>query len=92
MNPTDQDPMEDRASSDPSSIAELRDQLNTVLQELSPERLKILADFAAFLTSAAGEAATQELLAIPSLWEQVRENQSTPTPLYTPWRKLRSDV
>ncbi|MCY7285514.1 MAG: hypothetical protein LH679_19190 [Cyanobacteria bacterium CAN_BIN43] len=49
------------------STTELQRQLNESLQQLSPERLQVLADFAAYLANAESEAATQELLAIPGL-------------------------
>ena len=42
-------------------MAELRHKLNDVLDQLSPERLQVLTDFAAYLANAESEAATQEL-------------------------------
>ena len=41
-------------------------------------RLKVLADFAAYLADVESEAATQELLAIPGLLERVKQIQLTP--------------
>jgi hypothetical protein len=73
-------------------VAELQRQLNDSLQQLSPERLQVLADFAAYLANAESEAATQELLAIPGLLEKVRQNQLTPKSDYTNWRTVRSDI
>jgi hypothetical protein len=84
--------MNDRSSADLISPAELHRQLNDLLQQLSPERLQVLADFAAYLANAEGEAATQELLAISGLLERVKQNQATPKTDYTTWRTLRSDV
>ena len=74
------------------SVTELQHQLNNSLKQLSPERLQVLADFAAYLANSESEAATQELLAIPGLLERVKQNQATPKTDYTTWRTLRSDV
>ncbi|MBE9009345.1 hypothetical protein IQ250_03915 [Pseudanabaenaceae cyanobacterium LEGE 13415] len=79
-------------SSESISVAELRSQLDHSLNQLSPERLKVLADFAAYLASVESEAATQELLAIPGLLERIQQNQATPKDQYANWRTLRSDV
>ncbi|MBW4616085.1 MAG: hypothetical protein KME21_22955 [Desmonostoc vinosum HA7617-LM4] len=68
------------------------DEVFPLLKKLSPERLQVLADFAAYLANAESEAATQELLAIPGLLERVKHSSATPKTLYTPWRNLRSDV
>ena len=85
MNTTNNS-MDDRSSEVVRSVAELQ------RQQLSPERLRVLADFAAYLAKAESEAATQELLAIPGLLERVKQNQTTPKTDYTNWRNLRSDV
>lgn len=74
------------------SVTELQHQLNELLQQLSPERLQVLADFASYLVNAESEAATQELLAIPGLLERVKHSSVTPKTHYTNWRTLRSDV
>jgi hypothetical protein len=81
--------VEDRSSVD--MVIELQQQLNNSLQQLSPERLKVLADFAAYLADAESEAATQELLAIPGLLERVKQNKLTPKSNCVNWRNLRSD-
>jgi hypothetical protein len=73
-------------------VTELQCQLTDLLKQLSPERLKVLADFAAYLASAESEAATQELIAIPGLLERFKQNQATPKTHYADWRTLRSDV
>jgi hypothetical protein len=83
-------PIEDRESA-LINVDELQHQLTKSLQKLSP-RLKVVADFAAYLANPESEAATQELLAIPGLLERVKQNQSTPKTNYTNWRTLRSDV
>jgi len=88
----DNSPIQDTESADLISVTELQNQLNDLLKQLSPERLQVLTDFAAYLANAESEAATQELLEIPGLLEQVKQNQATPKQQYTNWRNLRSDV
>ncbi|NJR62683.1 MAG: hypothetical protein HC769_30130 [Cyanobacteria bacterium CRU_2_1] len=92
MNTTDNASMDDGSSADLVSVTELQNQLNDLLKQLSPERLQVLTDFAAYLANAESETATQELLAIPGLLERVKQNQATPKAQYTSWRTLRSDV
>ncbi len=92
MNTIDNSPIEDSSSSVAISVTELQRQLSESLQQLSPERLQVLADFAAYLANAESEAATQELLAIPGLLERVKQNQATPKTHYANWRSIRSDV
>lgn len=92
MNTTDNASMDDGSSADLVSVTELQNQLNDLLKQLSPERLQVLTDFAAYLANAESETATQELLAIPGLLERVKQNQATPKAQYTSWRILRSDV
>ncbi|BAY18729.1 hypothetical protein NIES21_45810 [Anabaenopsis circularis NIES-21] len=92
MNTTDNAPMDDGSSADLVSVTELQNQLNDLLKQLSPERLQVLVDFAAYLANAESETAIQELLAIPGLLERVKQNQATPKAEYTSWRTLRSDV
>jgi hypothetical protein len=74
------------------AVADLQRQLNESIEQLSPERLHVLADFAAYLVNAESEAATQELLAIPGLLERIKQNQVTPKADYRNWRNIRSDV
>ncbi|PSB40590.1 hypothetical protein C7B67_27995, partial [filamentous cyanobacterium Phorm 6] len=62
-----------------------------LLKQLSPERLQVLTDFAAYLANTESEAATQELLAISGLLERVKQNQATPKTDYANWRTLRSN-
>ena len=83
--------MNDKSSADLISVTELHRQLNDLLKQLSPERLQVLADFAAYLANAESEAATQELLAISGLLERVKQNQATPKTDYANWRTLRSN-
>ena len=70
----------------------LQKQIEDSLQRLSPERLQVVADFAAYLADIESEAATQELLAIPGLWSRIKEGETTPQADYRNWRGLRSDV
>ncbi len=92
MDTTDNSPMGDTGSEALISVAELQQQLNDLLKQLSPERLQVFADFAAYLADAESETATQELLAIPGLLERVRQNRATPKAQYRNWKTLRSDV
>ncbi|MFN5856295.1 MAG: hypothetical protein ACK456_10425 [Pseudanabaenaceae cyanobacterium] len=75
-----------------ATVTDIQNQLSESIKQLSPERLKVLADFAAFLASAESEAATQELLSISGLLERVQQNQSTPKNQYVNWKTVRSDV
>ncbi|HEY9663840.1 MAG TPA: hypothetical protein V6C65_35780 [Allocoleopsis sp.] len=92
MNFADHASMEDNEAAVAASVTELQRQLNDSLQQLSPERLQVLADFAAYLANTESEAATQELLAIPGLLERVKQNQASSKTDYVDWRTLRSDV
>lgn len=92
MDTPDNFPVEDIESSTLISVTELQRQLSDLLNQLSPEHLQVLADFAAYLASAESEAATQELLTIPGLLERVKQNQAKPKAQYASWRTLRSDI
>lgn len=92
MNSTDNSPLSDQSSAVAISITKLQDQLNDLLKQLSPERLQVLVDFAAYLADTESETATQELLAIPGLLERIKQNQATPKTDYKNWRNIRSDV
>ncbi len=92
MSNIDTFPIDDIPSAVSETITNLHQQLNNSLQQLSPERLKVLVDFAAYLAHSESEAATQELLAIPGLTERIDLNKLTPKHQYTSWRNLRSDV
>ncbi len=74
------------------TVTEIHNQLSESIKQLSPERLKAVADFAAFLANAESEAATQELLSISGLLERIKQNQSTPKSQYVNWRTVRFDV
>ena len=92
MNPISKSSAEPTESANTASVSELQNQLNDLLRQLSPERLRVLTDFAAYLANAESEAATQELLTIPGLLERVQENKTTPKTEYANWRSIRSDV
>jgi hypothetical protein len=92
MNSMDHSSTEDLEPAVLASVAELQQQLNDLLKQLSPERLQVAADFIAYLANTESEAATQELLEIPGLLERVKQNQATPKAQYSDWRTLRSDV
>lgn len=92
MNLTDNYPVEDKSLAVSVSATELQQQINDLLKQLSPERLQVVADFAAYLANTESEAATQEILAIPGLLQRVKQNQATPKAQYTSWRNIRSDV
>jgi hypothetical protein len=74
------------------AVVELQRQIGESIDRLSPERLHVLADFAAYLVNTESEAATQELLAIPGLLERVKQNQATPKTSYVNWINIRTDV
>ncbi len=92
MNTTKNPSIEDDSLLVSESVIALQKQLNESFKQLSPDRLRVLADFAAYLTNAESEAATQELLAISGLLERVKQNQATPKTEYVNWRTVRSDV
>jgi hypothetical protein len=89
MNTTDSSAIQDIEAAVAISILGLQRQLNESLKQLSPERLQVLADFAAYLADSESEAATQELLAIPGLVERIKQQQATPKADYANWRTVR---
>lgn len=80
MNSTNNFPVEDMESGVAVFVTELQRQLNDSLKQLSPERLQVLADFAAYLANAESEAATQE----PAKKMQIlsKENANAIEPAY----------
>ena len=66
------------------SEAELQKKLKEFLQQLSPEQLHELAEFAGYLAEAEGETITQELLAIPGLRSQLKSTPQQPESLTSP--------
>ncbi|MEL6383786.1 MAG: hypothetical protein AAFQ89_15290 [Cyanobacteria bacterium J06626_18] len=92
MSVTDSSQVKNMESIPSVSTTELLRQINQSLEQLSQERLQVLADFAAYLASVESEAATQELLAIPGLLDRIKQNQADPETHYQNWRTLHSDV
>jgi hypothetical protein len=90
MNASNDISIVDKPSTIP--VTEIQNQLSESIKQLSPERLKVVADFAAFLANAESEAATQELLSISGLLERIKQNQATPKSQYVNWKTVRSDV
>jgi hypothetical protein len=75
------------------STAELRQQVKEYIDQLSPERLRVAADFLAYLTDRESEEATQELLDIPGFlaaFEQGKKDAAAGKVI--DWREVRNDV
>jgi hypothetical protein len=63
------------------------------LEQLPSEQLKVAAEFLRYLDERASDEATEELLKIPGLLEDVREaEQEFKKGKGTPWREVRRDV
>lgn len=73
-------------------IQVIRDGVFKDIQQLTPERLQVVADFVAYLADRESEEATQELLNIVGVIQRLRENRQTPKIEYINWRSVRSDV
>lgn len=75
------------------NIAELRDQVKKSVDQLSTERLRVAADFLAYLIDRESEEATQELLDIPGFLEAFeRGKQQAAEGKVINWREVRNDV
>ncbi len=75
------------------SSAELRDRVKEYVDQLSPERLLVAADFLAYLTDRESEEATQELLDIPGFVEAFeRGKKEAAAGKVINWREVRNDV
>lgn len=85
-------PVDNQLETDGQSLSDIRNWIDESLQQLSLEKLKVIADFAAYLADAESESATQELMAIPGLLKRVNECRETPKDQYVDWRTVRSDV
>lgn len=85
-------PVDNQLETDGQSLSDIRNWIDESLQQLSLEKLRVIADFAAYLADAESEAATRELMAIPGLLERVNECRETPKDQYVDWRTVRSDV
>ncbi|MFK0733085.1 MAG: hypothetical protein ACFKPT_09575 [Gloeotrichia echinulata GP01] len=72
---------------------EVRQQINQYLDGLSSERLKLVADFLAYIANKESEDATQELLDIPGFIESFeRGKKDIAEGRVTNWRSRRSDI
>ncbi|MBD2181721.1 hypothetical protein H6G03_11490 [Planktothrix sp. FACHB-1375] len=72
---------------------EMRLQVKEYVDRLSPERLRVAADFLAYLAERESNEATQELLEIPGFVEAFeRGKEDAASGRVTDWRKIRNDV
>lgn len=72
---------------------EIRQQINQHLEQLSSDRLQLVADFLAYLADKESEEATQELLDIPGFLESFeRGKKDISEGGVANWRTLRTDV
>ena len=63
------------------------------LESLPPEQLKVAAEFLKWLDESASEEATEELLKIPGLMEDIEEaERDFAEGKGTNWREVRRDV
>jgi hypothetical protein len=75
------------------TTTELRQFAKETLEGLPPEQLKIAAEFLRYLDERASEEATQELLKIPGLREDLAEAERAVAEGRTvSWREVRRDV
>jgi len=75
------------------STAELQEQVKAYVDQLSPERLRVAADFLAYLADRESEEATQELLDIPGFVEVFeRGKKDAAEGKVIDWREVRKDV
>lgn len=72
---------------------ELRQQVKEYIEQLSPERLRVAADFLAYLADKESEEATQELLNIPGFLEAFeRGKKDIAVGNVVNWREVIKDV
>ncbi|MGB5959228.1 MAG: hypothetical protein WBG73_01110 [Coleofasciculaceae cyanobacterium] len=72
---------------------EIRQQINQHLEQLSPDRLQLVADFLAYLADKESEEATQELLDIPGFLESFEKGKKDIAEgRVANWRTIRTDV
>jgi len=71
----------------------IRQTIDQYLNQLSLERLNLIADFLAYLADKENEKATQELLDIPGFMESFEKGQQDiEEGRLVDWRKIRDDV
>jgi hypothetical protein len=74
-------------------MTEIRQQIDQYLDQLSSERLNLVADFLAYLADQESEAATQELLSIPGLIESFEKGkQQIAAGQVKNWRTIRTGI
>lgn len=74
-------------------MTEIRQQIDQYLDQLSSERLNLVADFLSYLADQEREAATQELLNIPGFIESfAKGKQQIAEGHIKSWRTIRTDV
>jgi len=75
------------------TIAELRKHAKQRLDCLPPEKVRVAAEFLAYLETAASRDATAELLKIPGLLRDGKEAaKHIKNRRFKDWRKVRKDV
>ena len=68
-------------------------QIQSYVEQLSPERLTVALDFLAYLVERESNEATEELLAIPGLLEELKEAEgSIEAGDLVDWRDIRNDL
>ena len=76
-----------------NTAIEIRTDIDHYLNQLSLERLKVVANFLAYLVNQDEEEATQELLNIPGFIESFeRGKQDIAEGRLVDWRTIRNDV
>jgi hypothetical protein len=90
-NQLDQDDAEEEALL--ATYAQLREEINGYVYQLSVERLRTVIDFMAYLADQESQEATDELLAIPGFAEAFEKAKKNATEgKLLDWKKVRSDV
>ncbi len=75
------------------TTVEIRHQIDEYIDCLSPERLKVAVDFLAYLAERESQEATEELLKIPKLMDNLEKAEAEiSTGSYRNWRDIRRDV
>jgi hypothetical protein len=75
------------------TTTEIRHQIEEYIDRLSPERLKVAADFLAYLAERESQEATEELLNIPGFMESFEKaKQDIAAGNSINWRSIRRDA
>ena len=75
------------------TTAELLELAKETLVQLPSEQLKVAAEFLRYLDERASEEATEELLKMPGLLEDIAEaERDVALEKTVPWREVRRDV